>query len=141
MKEKFSSTEHLTRLEQSGTSEASEKTLKALKAANQLYLNKFGFRLVLIEALNNAVIHGHESEKGRKVQLNVKVSGTDLLLEITNQGSGFNWQEALERSKQKEQNDPFSEGGRGFMIYNLYGYVFSFEDGGRKLNLNKVLDD
>ena len=108
---------------------------------NSVNLNKFGFRLVLIEALNNAVIHGHESEKGRKVQLNVKVSGTDLLLEITNQGSGFNWQEALERSKQKEQNDPFSEGGRGFMIYNLYGYVFSFEDGGRKLNLNKVLDD
>lgn len=104
-------------------------------------LNKFGFRLVLIEALNNSVIHGHEGKSGLKVQLNVKVSGTNLLLEILNQGSGFNWQEALERSKQKEQNDPFSEGGRGFMIYNLYGYVFSFEDGGRQLNLTKVLDD
>ena len=108
---------------------------------NGVNLNKFGFRLVLTEALNNAVIHGHAGETGLMVHLNIKVSGTKLLFEIVNQGSGFNWQEALERSKYKEQNDPFSEGGRGFMIYNLYGYGFSFEDCGRQLNLTKVLDD
>lgn len=112
----------------------------AFLAKNTVTVNDFAFRLILTEAMNNAVIHGNQQKSDSKVLCSVELDGKNLLLMIENEGEGFDWQNAVKKSRESNVESPLNEGGRGFVIYKLYGYDFSFDKNGRQVRLIKVLD-
>ena len=103
-------------------------------------INDFAFRLVLTEAMNNAVMHGNQGDNTLRVLCSIELEGKTLSLLVENQGEGFDWQKTITESETRGSEDPLCEGGRGFVIYKLYGYVFSFENDGRLVRLTKVLE-
>ena len=57
--------------------------------------NLFDVKLLLREALLNAVLHGSHSDPKRDVSLEVLADAGQLRLTVTDQGPGFDWRTGL----------------------------------------------
>ncbi len=96
----------------------------------------FSLRLVLFEALTNAVVHGNRSDESLKVTIETKVSNGLLKIVVSDEGDGFDW-----RSKIKDTVplDHLSSG-RGLIILRTYEYFPTYNDIGNVLSLEKRLE-
>ena len=104
-----------------------------------LKIDFYGFKLVLTEALNNAVIHGNQQDPRLKVKGKVEVRDNSLKIHITDQGNGFDWRMVKDLNSSIDE-DPLREGGRGLKIFTLYGYDFTYRSNGCELQLKRALD-
>ena len=98
----------------------------------------FGFKLVLTEMVNNAVLHGNMDKKSLLVSGSVIYCPEKecLSIEITDEGGGFNWESVMnETSLSPENDDILNETGRGFMLVRLYGYKYEFNETGNSVKL------
>jgi len=91
----------------------------------------YGLKLILNEALTNAVVHGNEHNLNQFVEVKIIIQSTALQITITDEGKGFNHSD--ERNG-FENNQAYS--GRGFPLYKAYGFSSSFNEKGNSITLS-----
>ena len=98
--------------------------------------HSFATRLVLREGLTNAVVHAHKKDPSKVVKYELKLDGGALVMEIEDQGEGFDWESAG-----RKQHDVTDDHGRGMAIMTHYFTEFRYNPAGTKLTLVKKLED
>lgn len=109
---------------------------KTFLQESEVDLDFYGFKLVLHEALNNAIIHGNEGSEDLEICCDLEVFDNCLEVIISDQGNGFDFDAVLD---QAQDCGLLEEGGRGFSIYDIYNYSYAFLGNGQKIQLTKVL--
>ncbi len=94
----------------------------------------FDVKLLLREALLNAVLHGSLSDSARTVSLEVLVADGRLTLSVQDQGPGFDWREGLANLP-----PPEATSGRGLTILKLYADDVRFNAAGNQVILTKAV--
>ncbi len=85
---------------------------------------KFGLRLVLSEAVANAIKHGNKSEHGKKVWLSWNLNYPFLELQIKDEGEGFQFEDI---SDPTQLHLLHKEGGRGVFLLKQYCLEVRYE--------------
>jgi len=93
----------------------------------------FAVCLVMREGLTNAVKHGNRCDPAKNVTYTVKCSDNTLVIEIEDEGEGFDWRAIPE----PEGDNINSDHGRGIIIMKRYMNEHRYNDKGNKLILIK----
>ncbi|RJP82024.1 MAG: ATP-binding protein [Desulfobacteraceae bacterium] len=101
---------------------------------NGLQSEIFSVCLCMREGLTNAVRHGHKNDPSKIVKYSLARTGNRLIMEIEDEGDGFDWKRVRKRKPAFE-----SDHGRGLMIIQNYFSTYLFNEKGNKLTLEKVL--
>ncbi|HHV71845.1 MAG TPA: ATP-binding protein [Clostridia bacterium] len=96
----------------------------------------FTLRLVLHEALSNAIIHGNQEDKNKKVFLRLMLNEDRIVLEVEDEGNGFNYEER----QRDEEVDLLHDGGRGLIILESLLDELVFKDNGKRVIMTKYLN-
>ncbi|CAN5375295.1 hypothetical protein BH23BAC3_BH23BAC3_07320 [soil metagenome] len=89
------------------------------------------FKLVLSEAVTNAILHGNKQDKKKKVDIRIQVSGEAITADVKDQGEGFN---------PDENKNPLSEenlldtSGRGLFLIRQFTDHVEFSEKGTHLH-------
>ncbi len=88
--------------------------------------------IAVTEAVNNAIIHGNDSNKNKNVHLALKISTNNILFTVEDEGDGFD-QDALE-----DPTDPSaltSDGGRGIYLIKHLADEVKFDKNGKRIRM------
>ncbi|NBC28337.1 MAG: ATP-binding protein [Bacteroidetes bacterium] len=98
------------------------------------------FKLVLSEAVTNAVVHGNREQETKKVEVSVVVSDKSITADIIDEGEGFTPDE--EKNPLKEQN-LLDTSGRGLFLIRQFADKIEFKKNGTHLHfvLNRSSGD
>ncbi len=110
--------------------EADDKIASFLKA-RQLAVDQFAVRILLREALLNAVVHGGGKDPAKLVHMSIEIDDRGVTIVVEDPGTGFAW---CNRSKHHEV---LADGGRGLPIMELYSDEMSFNESGNRLTMRK----
>jgi serine/threonine-protein kinase RsbW len=99
-----------------------EKLDNIIQALN-LEKQSFEIKLILIEAVNNAFVHGNKKDKEKAICVEWKLEKKLLEVSITDCGEGI---ENLPKYNY-EEDDIFAESGRGLLIINSYSDSVEFK--------------
>ena len=88
-------------------------------------------RLIIDEALTNAILHGNGQDSAKTVTLRLFASEGRWGVEVIDEGKGFDWRAALEKADGAPPLDASS--GRGILIMRKAGAELHFLDDGRRL--------
>ena len=92
----------------------------------------FHVKLVLEEALTNAIKHGNKFDPDRHVEVKISVKGDRLVMRVKDEGAGFDFERLPDPTLQERL---MRISGRGvFLIRQLMDEV-SFHDGGREIRM------
>ena len=94
----------------------------------------FDVKLLLREALLNAVLHGNRCDPALPVTLEVLAADGRLTLTVTDQGPGFDWRAGL-----AAQAPPEAVSGRGLAILALYADDVRYNAAGNQVVLTKAV--
>lgn len=94
--------------------------------------NLFDIKLLLREALLNAVLHGNRSDPDLVAELEARVLADRLRLCVTDEGAGFPWGDRLSAPPPLEATS-----GRGLTIMTLYADEVRFNPAGNQVCLVK----
>ncbi|KAB2951831.1 ATP-binding protein [Heliorestis acidaminivorans] len=89
-------------------------------------------KLALIEAMVNAVVHGNQECKSKKVKVAYEVTHHALTVEISDEGPGFSWNDVGEP-------DLLSESGRGILLINASMDEVSYNEKGTTIYMTKYI--
>ncbi len=110
---------------------------KELRQGDQ-FLGKFltGF----MEAMNNAVKHGNKGDPNKKIRVLVAVCDEEnkVMLEVEDEGEGFDYETVLKRSG---VIDIEAESGRGIFLMQNMADEIEFFNGGRGVRLKFTLGE
>ena len=95
----------------------------------------FDVELLAREALVNAITHGSCMDEKKKVLFELRLGCDDVIMEITDAGEGFNWQEEFDKETQITSEDD-----RGLPIFRYYADEVSYNDKGNKLFMKKQIN-
>lgn len=108
------------------------EVLAALEKAGEP-VDPFADRLVLDEAITNAILHGNRQDAAKRVAVRVLTAKDGWAVEVEDEGPGFDWRATVERARTcEDQNRP---SGRGLLLILASGLEAHFLDGGRRLLL------
>ena len=105
-----------------------KKFLKTMGREQDIFIICLGMR----EALTNAIRHGHHFEVSKKVHFVLRIEDNRLVMEIEDQGEGFDWKVVHER-----QPGVTEDHGRGLAIIRKFFSEYSFNERGNKIILIK----
>jgi serine/threonine-protein kinase RsbW len=111
-----------------------DKESRIFLKKNRLQTEMFSVCLCLREGLTNAVRHGHKNDVSKIVHYSLTRIGNRLIMEIEDEGEGFNW-----RVVEQMKPDFESDHGRGLVIIREYFSEYQFNEKGNKLILVKFL--
>ncbi len=94
----------------------------------------FDVKLLLREALLNAVLHGSRGDPLKVVTLEVRTAEARLTLTVADQGPGFDWRSGLSNLA-----PPEATSGRGLTILTLYADDVRFNGAGNQVTLTKAV--
>ncbi len=94
----------------------------------------FGIHLAVEEALVNAIRHGNRSDQSKQVQVSCKVAPHHLIVEITDEGHGFNPDRVPDCTTEENLHRP---GGRGIMLMRNYMSRVEYLNGGQRVVMEK----
>jgi len=94
----------------------------------------FDVKLLLREALLNAVVHGSRGDPLRLVELEALANDGRLTLSVRDQGGGFDW-----RGRLANPPSPVDTSGRGLTILTLYADDVRFNVSGNRVTLTKTV--
>lgn len=110
-----------------------EKLVDEVSAACSMSLEVYGnVMIATLEAANNAILHGNKLDANKDVNLAFSWNSLKLVLEVTDQGKGFNYENIP---------DPTAPGnvekvnGRGVFLMEKLSDGLIFKENGRKVNL------
>ncbi len=105
--------------------------------AHQVSLN---IPVALTEALSNAILRGNEEDPDKRVQVRAEVNSERLVLEIIDQGVGFDLETCLVDPTDAEHLE--REDGRGlFLMSRLMDHVERFTQGGNVVRMTLRRND
>ena len=88
------------------------------------------FKLILSEAVTNAIVHGNDENPEKSVHIKVTVTDGAISAEVKDEGEGF---------KPEEKKDPLKEenlmniGGRGIFLIEQFADDMEFKENGTML--------
>lgn len=85
------------------------------------------FKLVLSEAVTNAILHGNKEDREKKVDITIQVSANSISADVKDQGEGFDATEA--RDPLKEEN-LLNTSGRGIFLIRQFADHVEFKEKG-----------
>ncbi len=88
-----------------------------LLAANFPEKAVFGIKLALEEALINAVKHGNQLDRDKQVEVRYTIEGDSFLIEIEDEGPGFNCEDVPDPTSPENLERPC---GRGLLLMRAY---------------------
>jgi serine/threonine-protein kinase RsbW len=94
----------------------------------------FGVRLALEEALVNSVKHGHRNDPTKRVSLRYKVVQEYALVEVEDEGPGFDPRQVPDPTDPDNLERP---GGRGLLLMRAYTSWLRHNDRGNCVTLRK----
>ncbi|OJX56848.1 MAG: hypothetical protein BGO89_09985 [Candidatus Kapaibacterium thiocyanatum] len=104
-----------------------EPFLQNIEACHRLSPDRYHNLLVaLTEAVNNAIIHGNNSDPSKPVNIDVQTSGHEIIILVSDKGSGF------DPDAVPDPRDPdrlLREGGRGVFLIRHLADVVEFASG------------
>ena len=95
----------------------------------------FGVRLALEEAVVNAIRHGHRGDTSKRVDVRFQISDEQLLIEINDQGPGFDPDGLPDPLAPENLERP---GGRGVFLIRQYMTWVQYNKTGNSVTLCKV---
>jgi serine/threonine-protein kinase RsbW len=107
------------------------REIRSLLLDNGLGEVSFPVELAARECLNNAVIHGNRSDASKKVALNLQFRRNCIFLQVSDEGSGFNWRKV----KRAPPPGDAGIGGRGLSIVALYAHRITFNRRGNQVTI------
>jgi serine/threonine-protein kinase RsbW len=93
------------------------KIVAALEQLGYDQANAFAIRLALEEALTNAMRHGNKSDPNRIVKLACDISERDVVLDVEDQGEGFDPHSVPDPTAAENVDIP---SGRGLMLMRSF---------------------
>ena len=96
----------------------------------ELPLNLFGLRILLHEALLNAVTHGSQEDPSLTVSMSVELRERDVVLHVEDAGPGFDW-------ARPRPMDTEGYSGRGMSLMQTYANQVDYNDAGNCVTLYK----
>jgi serine/threonine-protein kinase RsbW len=109
-----------------------ERLIQTRKASDQ---EVFSVRLALEEALVNAIKHGNEMDRSKKVYVSYRFSGDRLEVRITDEGKGFDPSDVPDPTAIENLERPC---GRGLMLMKHYMTEVEYNDSGNSVAMAKV---
>jgi serine/threonine-protein kinase RsbW len=94
----------------------------------------FGMRLALEEALVNAIKHGHRLDPSKQVEVHYHVSPEQVLLDVEDQGEGFDPENVPDPTAAENLERP---NGRGLLLIRAYTSWIRYSDRGNAVTLCK----
>jgi serine/threonine-protein kinase RsbW len=95
----------------------------------------FCVKLALEEALVNAIKHGNQMERSKRVTINYQVKGERFHILITDEGRGFDPQDVPDPMAIENLERPC---GRGLLLMKHYMTEVTFHPPGNRLAMSKV---
>ena len=80
------------------------------------------------------MMHGSPGDESARVDMNLSIEGEDLVIEVQDQGPGFDWQQKMRRNVRSTEDH-----GRGLKIFKSYANDVQFNQKGNKVTLRKNL--
>lgn len=94
-------------------------------------------RLCIDEALVNAIVHGNTEDPRRRVRIRLLIGDRHWVVEIEDEGPGFDWKELLRRLERGM--DPGRPSERGVALIIASGAQVGFSRGGRAIRIRREL--
>jgi len=95
----------------------------------------FSIKLALEEAMVNAIKHGNQYDRNKKVQISYSVLPDRFVIKITDEGEGFDPAEVPDPTAVENLERPC---GRGLMLIKHYMTDVSYSDRGNSVIMSKV---
>jgi len=99
-----------------GIDDISEKLDGIIKTLN-LEKQYFEIKLIMSEAINNAFVHGNNSDKNKSISVEWNLEDDLLTLDVTDCGCGF---KDFKLCKEINEENILGESGRGLYIIECY---------------------
>ncbi len=116
-----------------------EKLIDNQSAACELNDEVYGkLLLAVVEALNNAIVHGNKSDKNKKVIVSYVIDNEFIEYTITNEGDGFD-PDSLPDPTAPENIE--KDCGRGIFLMRHLADEVIFSDKGRTVTLKFKLEE
>jgi serine/threonine-protein kinase RsbW len=113
--------------------DAIEEQLKAQQCGER---ELFGIRLALEEALVNAIKHGNQMDRAKKVRIAYRVTPDRFDIHISDEGSGFDPEDVPDPTAFENLERPC---GRGLWLMRHYMTEVAFTARGNAVQMSKVL--
>lgn len=88
------------------------------------------FKLVLSEAVTNAIVHGNKEDREKTVDITVYVSEKDISADVKDQGAGF---DADKKKNPLKEENLLDTSGRGIFLMKQFADHVEFKQGGTRL--------
>jgi serine/threonine-protein kinase RsbW len=95
----------------------------------------FGIKLALEEALVNAIKHGNQMDRSKKVQISYQISPDRFEIHITDEGVGFDPCDVPDPTAFENLERPC---GRGLMLMRYYMNEVTFSPRGNSVHMRKL---
>ena len=116
------------------------KNILFLLSKNIPYISKediIDIKLILSEAISNAIIHGNHRDKNKQVVIKaIIINNTEVMFKIEDEGYGFDYKNILKNIKFQ---DIYREDGRGFLLIDSLSDNIEFFKNGRELHIRKTV--
>ena len=88
--------------------------------------------LAVLEATNNAVIHGNKEDETKKVRLEIKQENNKLIIVVSDEGNGFDYDNIPDPTLPENIEKP---DGRGVFVIRSLADELAFENNGAKMQM------
>lgn len=109
--------------------DAADELLVGFLVRRAIPIDCFAVRIVLREALLNAVIHGSGEMPEQEVELDVLLDVQGLRLSVRDHGAGFAWRRLW------ESPPAHLDSGRGLPLMRIYASEVQFNEAGNQVTL------
>jgi serine/threonine-protein kinase RsbW len=109
-----------------------ERLIRGGRASDQ---EVFSVRLALEEALVNAIKHGNQMDRAKRVFISYRVVGDRLDVRITDEGPGFDPADVPDPTAIENLERPC---GRGLMLMKHYMTEVAYNERGNSVDMSKV---
>ncbi|MGE0607995.1 MAG: ATP-binding protein [Pirellulales bacterium] len=111
-----------------------DELVHEMKALGYAERDVRGTRLSVSEALTNSLQHGHAGDCSKKISLRYRVDRSQVVIEIEDQGSGFDQHKVRDPT---DTADPCRRIGRGIYLMRAYMTSVRFNARGNRVRLCK----
>jgi serine/threonine-protein kinase RsbW len=109
-----------------------ERTLKSLRFEDR---DIFSIKLALEEALVNAIKHGNQMDRSKKVRISCRINPERFDIDIADEGNGFDPEDVPDPMSAENLERPC---GRGLLLMRHYMSEVVFHPPGNRLSMSKL---
>ncbi|SMG52244.1 serine/threonine-protein kinase RsbW [Marivirga sericea] len=89
--------------------------------------------IAVTESVNNAILHGNESQKDKNVFLSLNMEDNTIVFRVSDEGAGFDYNSLPDPTAPENIDKP---GGRGIFLMKALSDELSFEQDGKQVKLS-----